>query len=141
MPAPARAHRKFARNAAMTWEWRVCQRASNSSGRNAGHQPAKTEIFDNKGEFLKEISISKTNTIRISPDSRVLCLAGFGNLGGDMEFFSLENANNKTYKMQLGKTKFHCGVSINWSNDSKYLVISVLSPRLRVDNEYKVLYH
>ena len=105
---------------------------------NAGHQPSKTEIYDNNGDFIKEISTSKTNTIKISPDSRVLCLAGFGNLGGDMEFFSLENPDNKSFKLQLGKTKFHCGVSINWSNDSKYIVVSVLSPRLRVDNEYKV---
>ena len=105
---------------------------------NSGHQPPKTERFDTKGNFIKEISVSKTNTIRISPDSRVLCLAGFGNLGGEMEFFNLVDtySNNS----MIGKTKFHCGVNINWSSDSKYLVVAVLSPRLRVDNEYKVIY-
>lgn len=55
-----------------------------------------------------------------------------------MEFFNLVDtySNNS----MIGKTKFHCGVNINWSSDSKYLVVAVLSPRLRVDNEYKVIY-
>ena len=102
---------------------------------NSGHQPAKTESFNNEGVFVKEISVSKTNTLRISPDSRVLCLAGFGNLGGDMEFYNLEDKN----LTMIGKTKFYCGVSINWSLDSKFVLVSVLSPRLRVDNEFKVI--
>jgi hypothetical protein len=38
----------------------------------------------------------------------------------------------------IGKTKFYCGVSLNWSKDSKYLLGAVLSPRVRVDNEYKL---
>ena len=39
----------------------------------------------------------------------------------------------------IGKTNFFCGVSLNWSFDSKYLIVSVLTPRVRVDNEYKVI--
>lgn len=102
----------------------------------AGYQPAKTHIYNNTGKFLKEICVSKVSTIRISPDSRILCMAGFGNLNGDIEIFRMSD-----FKI-IGKTKLYCGVSLNWSKDSKYLVGAVLSPRVRVDNEYRIFsYH
>lgn len=81
---------------------------------------------------MKEIVKSKKNFIRISSDSRILCLAGFGNLNGEIELYNL-----KDYSL-IGKTSFFCGVSLNWSFDSKYINVAVLSPRVRIDNEYKV---
>lgn len=98
----------------------------------AGHHPAKTNIYSCDAKFLKEICVSKVNTVRISPDSRILCLAGFGNLNGDIEIYNLA-----TYTL-IGKTKLYCGVTLNWSRDSKFLVGAVLSPRVRVDNEYRI---
>ena len=98
----------------------------------AGHHPAKTNIYDSLAKFLKEICVSKVNTIRISPDSRILCLSGFGNLNGDIEIYQLSD-----YTL-IGKTKLYCGVTLNWSQDSKFLIGAVLSPRVRVDNEYKI---
>ncbi len=72
------------------------------------------------------------NSVKISPDGRVVVLAGFGNMHGDIEIYRLSD-----YSI-IGKTKFYCGVSLNWSKDSKYLLGAVLSPRVRVDNEYKL---
>jgi len=60
-------------------------------------------------------------------------MAGFGNMNGDLEFY-----NSKDFKL-IGKTNFYCGVSLNWSFDSKFLVGAVTSPRIRVDNEFKVV--
>ncbi len=60
-------------------------------------------------------------------------MAGFGNMNGDLEFYNL-----KDYKL-IGKSNFYCGVTLNWSFDSKYLVGAVTSPRIRVDNEFKVI--
>lgn len=99
---------------------------------NSGNQPATTQLYDTEGNLVKELSVSKTNTIKISPDSRILCLAGFGNLVGDIEFHNLT-----TYQM-IGKLKFHCANTIHWSEDSSHVVISVLAPRLKEGNEYKV---
>lgn len=59
-------------------------------------------------------------------------MAGFGNMNGDLEFYKLSD-----YGL-IGKTNFYCGVTLNWSYDSKFLVGAVTSPRIRVDNEYKV---
>lgn len=98
----------------------------------AGHHPARTHIYENTSKFLKEVCVSKVSTIRISPDSRILCLAGFGNLNGDIEFYKMSDFS------VIGKTKLYCGVNLNWSLDSKFLVGAVLSPRVRVDNEYRV---
>lgn len=81
---------------------------------------------------MKEITKSKKNFIKISNDSRLLFLAGFGNLSGEIEIYNLID-----YSL-VGKTNFFCGVSLNWSFDSKYFIVSVLTPRVRVDNEYKV---
>lgn len=98
----------------------------------AGHQPAKVNLYTNAAKLVKEITTSKVNTIEISPDSRILCLAGFGNLNGDMEFYKLSDLS------VIGKTNFYCGVTLKWSSDSRYLLGAVLSPRIRVDNEYRV---
>lgn len=60
-------------------------------------------------------------------------MAGFGNMNGDLEFYNL-----KDYKL-IGKSNFYCGVTLNWSFDSKFLVGAVTSPRIRVDNEFRVV--
>lgn len=59
-------------------------------------------------------------------------MAGFGNVNGDIEIYKISDFSC------IGKTKLYCGVTLNWSRDSKYLVGAVLSPRVRVDNEYKI---
>jgi translation initiation factor 2A len=82
--------------------------------------------------MLKELCVSKVNTLKISPDGRIALLAGFGNMHGDIEIYRLSD-----YAC-IGKTKFYCGVSLSWSVDCKYLLGAVLSPRVRVDNEYKI---
>jgi translation initiation factor 2A len=98
----------------------------------AGHAPSKTTLYNSQAKALKDICVSKVNTIKISPDGRILLMAGFGNMSGDIEIYRLAD------HAIIGKTKFHCGVSLNWSADSRYLLGAVLSPRLRVDNEYRV---
>jgi len=98
----------------------------------AGYQPSKTHLYNNASKFLKEICVSKVNTIKISPDSKMLCLAGFGNVNGDIEIYRLSD-----YKI-IGKTKLYCGITLNWSLDSRFLLGAVLSPRVRVDNEYRI---
>jgi translation initiation factor 2A len=99
----------------------------------AGFLPSKTNYYDNNCKLVKEICNSKVNLIRISPDERIVCLGGFGNASGDIEIYRLSD-----YKL-IGKTKYHGCIALNWSPDSKYLLGAVLSPRIKVDNEYKIL--
>ena len=99
----------------------------------AGHLPSKTSFYDKNGNYIKEIVIGKFNNIKISPDSRILALCGFGSLNGDVEYYNLEN-----YEL-IGKSNFFCCVNFEWSEDSKYILGAVLSTRVKVDNEYRIL--
>jgi uncharacterized protein with WD repeat len=62
-------------------------------------------------------------------------MAGFGNMNGDLEFYRLSDY------LLIGKTNFYCGVTLNWSFDNRYMIGAVTSPRIRVDNEFKIFTH
>ena len=63
----------------------------------------------------------------------MVALCGFGALKGDIEIYSLIDGN------LIGKNNFFCCVNFEWSQDSKYLLGSVLSTRVKVDNEYRIM--
>ena len=56
-----------------------------------------------------------------------------GALKGDIEFYSLKDGT------LIGKNNFFSCVNFEWSQDSKYLLGSVLSTRVKVDNEYRIM--
>ena len=60
----------------------------------------QNSFYDKNGNYIKEIVIGKFNNIKISPDSRILALCGFGSLNGDVEYYNLEN-----YEL-IGKSNF-----------------------------------
>ena len=99
----------------------------------AGHLPSAVKLFKKNGLYEKDIAKGNFNTIKISPDSRMVALCGFGALKGDIEFYSLIDGN------LIGKNNFFCCVNFEWSQDSKYLLGSVLSTRVKVDNEYRIM--
>ncbi|MQM05158.1 hypothetical protein Taro_037964 [Colocasia esculenta] len=49
-----------------------------------GFMPAKATVFDKKCNPIIELGTGPYNTIRWNPKGKFLCLAGFGNLPGDM---------------------------------------------------------
>ena len=55
-------------------------------------------------------------------------IGGFGNLTGEIDFWSLEKLT------QLGSTKSYCAVDIEWAADGMTLMTSVLYWRVKVDN-------
>ncbi|KAK3035514.1 hypothetical protein RJ639_033973, partial [Escallonia herrerae] len=67
--------------------------------------------------------------------STVLCLAGFGNLPGDMAFWDYME------KKQLGTTKAEWSVTSEWSPDGRYFMTATTAPRLQVDNGIKIFHH
>lgn len=72
------------------------------------------------------------NTIRICPFSNVCLIGGFGNLAGEVDFWSLES------QKELGKTKAYCTVGVEWAPNGRYIMTSVLFERVKVDNELKL---
>lgn len=55
-------------------------------------------------------------------------IGGFGNLTGEIDFWSLEKLT------QLGSTKSYCAVDIEWAADGMTIMTSVLYWRVKVDN-------
>jgi len=99
----------------------------------AGHLPSTVKFYKKNGNFEKDIAKGNFNNIKISPDSRIVALCGFGSLKGDIEFYSLKDCN------LIGKNNFFCCVNFEWSQDSKYILGGVLSTRVKVDNEYRIM--
>ncbi|KAM9967726.1 hypothetical protein ACTFIW_001811 [Dictyostelium discoideum] len=98
-----------------------------------GNMPSQTTLFNLKGEPLVDFGLNPRNTIRFSPNGQLLCLGGFGNLQGDMDFWDLTR-----YKRICG-TQSHCAIYTEWSADSVHFMTAVLSPRIRVDNGVKII--
>ena len=74
-----------------------------------GFMPAKATIFSSdKCEPRYQLGTGPYNTVRWNPFGRFVCLAGFGNLPGDVVFFD-RKADGK-YKV-IGSTRASCSVS------------------------------
>ncbi|VFQ72495.1 unnamed protein product [Cuscuta campestris] len=97
--------------------------------------PAMATIFDRKCNPLLELGTGPYNTIRWNPKGKFICLAGFGNLPGDMAFWDYVE------KKKVGVTKAELSVSSEWSPDGRYFMTATTAPRLQVDNGIKVFHH
>ncbi|PKA56261.1 Eukaryotic translation initiation factor 3 subunit B [Apostasia shenzhenica] len=97
-----------------------------------GFMPSKTTIFDKKCSPLLELGTGPYNTVRCNPKGKFICLAGFGNLPGDMAFWDYSE------KKLLGTTKAECSVTSEWSPNGFYFMTATTAPRLQIDNGIKI---
>ncbi|KAI4324359.1 hypothetical protein L6164_023907 [Bauhinia variegata] len=100
-----------------------------------GFMPAKATVFDKRCNPLLELGTGPYNTIRWNPKGKFLCLAGFGNLPGDMVFWDYQE------KKQLGTTKAEWSVTSEWSPDGCYFMTATTAPRRQVDNGIKIFHY
>jgi translation initiation factor 2A len=96
--------------------------------------PAKTVIFDARVKIINDFGTNPRNFLSYNPQGRLLCIAGFGNLAGQVDVWDRQTLKKVT-TIDAPNT-VHC----EWSPDGRYLLCATLSPRLRVDNGIKV-YH
>ncbi|KAJ8751436.1 hypothetical protein K2173_016644 [Erythroxylum novogranatense] len=100
-----------------------------------GFMPACATLFDKKCRPLLELGSGPYNTVRWNPKGRFLCLAGFGNLPGDMAFWDYID------KKQLSTTRAELSVTSEWSPDGRYFMTATTAPRLQVDNGIKIFHY
>lgn len=94
--------------------------------------PAKAVLFDQRVRTLHDFGSAPYNFISFNPQARLIALAGFGNLAGQVSIFDRKTLQKVT-TISAPNTS-HC----SWSPDGRFLLTATLSPRLRVDNGVKI---
>ncbi|KAF9438063.1 hypothetical protein BGZ76_009935 [Entomortierella beljakovae] len=101
-----------------------------------GQMPSpKTTLFDHRANSIHEFGRDARNVIKWNPQGRILVLAGFGNLAGTMDFW-----DRKTLK-KIASVSARDTTACEWSPDGRHILTATLSPRLRVDNGYKIWHY
>jgi translation initiation factor 2A len=93
-----------------------------------GFMPASATLFDNRCRPVHQFGSGPFNTVRWSPHDHFICLAGFGNLPGEMAFW-----DRQALKL-IGSTKAPLSVTSEWSPDGRTFMTATTAPRLQVDN-------
>eukprot|EP00439_Symbiodinium_sp_Y106_P067890 s504_g11.t1 len=106
----------------------------------SGFQPAKATLYV-WDEKAKKVSSKKTlldkahrNTIRYNSFGSLVCLAGFGNLAGGVDFFG----RDEDEYVHVASCTANCTVSAEWAPDGRHFLTAVLAPRMRVDNAINI---
>ncbi|KAJ1974878.1 hypothetical protein H4R33_006739 [Dimargaris cristalligena] len=100
-----------------------------------GYMPARAALFDRRANLIHDFGTAPRNFIGFNPQGRLVAIAGFGNLTGQMDIWDL-----KTHKKRVTINASN-STTCEWSPDGRHLMTSTLSPRLRVDNGIKVWHH
>ncbi|KAK6509382.1 hypothetical protein TWF481_004131 [Arthrobotrys musiformis] len=100
-----------------------------------GYMPAKTTFFDAKANPVTSLPLAPRNTVLFNPQGRLLLVAGFGNLQGQMDIYDRVNGMRKITTFEASNATV-----CRWSPDGKHILTATTSPRLRVDNGVKVWY-
>jgi translation initiation factor 2A len=98
----------------------------------SGFMPSHSVMFNEQNKQVFEFGVSHRNKIIWGNLGRFLCLAGFGNLNGEMEIWDLQT------KTKIGVCKSNSASHCDWAPDDRKLITSIVTPRLRVDNCYKI---
>jgi len=101
----------------------------------SGFMPATCTLFNSKGNKVTEITKNHLNTIRWDPFGQLFILAGFGNLAGDMEIWA------RARMQVIGRLSSPMTVACEWCPDGLHIMTAVLTPRMRVDNGWKVWHY
>ncbi len=97
-----------------------------------GSMPAKATLYNTKCEPTFDFGTGPRNVSYYNPQGNLLCLAGFGNLQGYMEFWDMKD------KKLLAKPQASDATYFEWCPDGVHVVTATTSPRLRVGNGYKL---
>ena len=98
-----------------------------------GYMPAKTTIFNTRAVATHSFALGPRNTILFSPSGRLVLVAGFGNLAGQMDIYDLDKDYYKVCTIEASNASV-----CEWSPDGKHILTATTSPRLRVDNGVRI---
>nr|XP_039266838.1 eukaryotic translation initiation factor 2A-like [Styela clava] len=99
-----------------------------------GFMPAKASIFNHKCNILHDFGPSPKNMCVYNPQGNILLLAGFGNLRGNIEVWHNDSKGIK----QIGQLEAPDTTQLEWCPDGVHFITATTTPRLRVNNGYKI---
>jgi len=99
----------------------------------AGSQPARSTLFDLRGEGIFDFGENHRNCVRWAPHGRFLMIGGFGNLVGEMTFWD----RNKLKPMGVTEAPTPA-TTYGWSPDSRYFLTATTRPRMNVENSVHI---
>lgn len=97
-----------------------------------GFMPAKAVLFNTKCEKIFDFGTGPRSVVQYNPQGNILLIAGFGNLRGDMQFWSRKDFTLINQLSAPDTTQFE------WCPDGQHIVTATCSPRLKVDNGFTV---
>ncbi|CAH1781988.1 unnamed protein product, partial [Owenia fusiformis] len=100
-----------------------------------GFMPAKATLFNLKCEPIFDFGTGPRNACYYNPQGTILCLAGFGNLRGLMEFWDVKQKKLISNPTAADTTQLY------WCPDGEHITTATTSPRLRVGNGYKTWHY
>jgi translation initiation factor 2A len=98
----------------------------------SGRMPAAACLYNAKCDQLFLFGEAHRNTISWAPHGRFVCLGGFGNLAGEMDFW------DRNKKKKMGSATAACAVTHGWSPDSRLFMCATTRPRMNVDNGVEI---
>lgn len=97
-----------------------------------GFMPSKGAIYDGKCNVVKDFGEISRNTCSYTSNGSLFYIGGFGNLSGCIDIWHRKS-------MKKVCTFQEPGASIcEWMADGMHLLAAIVSPRLRVDNGFKI---
>ncbi|XP_068202678.1 eukaryotic translation initiation factor 2A [Palaemon carinicauda] len=100
-----------------------------------GTMPSKATLFNHKCDAIAEFGTGARNTVLVNPVGNIVMIGGFGNIPGRYEMWDV--ASRKI----IGETECSDTTHMSWSPCGQYLLTSTCSPRLRVNNGYKIWHY
>lgn len=98
-----------------------------------GFMPATSSLFDLKCKQVYDFTCGSKNEALYNAAGNLICFGGFGNLPGTIEIWRRTGAVSRIGAMQSVGTTV-----MEWSPDGSVLLTACLTPRLRVDNGFKL---
>ncbi|TPX31011.1 hypothetical protein SmJEL517_g05533 [Synchytrium microbalum] len=100
-----------------------------------GTMPARATLFDHKATPVYQFGSGPRNFVKYSPGGRIICIAGFGNLSGEMEFWDRKTC------MKVSTVQASNSSACEWAPDGRHVMTSTLYKRLKVDNGVKIWHY
>ncbi|XP_071547528.1 eukaryotic translation initiation factor 2A [Panulirus ornatus] len=100
-----------------------------------GTMPSKATLFNQKCDAIAEFGTGARNTVLVNPVGNIVLVGGFGNIAARFEMWNIA-----TRKL-IGETECSDTTHLSWSPCGQYLLTATCSPRLRVNNGYRLWHY